>query len=100
LGEWHLGYILCKLWLVFDYVVGSASTLCIVVISYDRYQMVSKGLNYISKTTIKRALKFVFGVWIIAMLNYGKTKLKCRKFLFINFNFSRSCNIIMGLVSR
>jgi hypothetical protein len=72
LGEWHLGYILCKLWLVFDYVVGSASTLCIVVISYDRYQMVSKGLNYISKTTIKRALKFVFGTWIIATLNYGK----------------------------
>ncbi|CAF1125798.1 unnamed protein product [Rotaria sordida] len=70
-GEWYLGYILCKLWLVFDYVVGSASTLCIVVISYDRYQMVSKGLNYISKTTIRRALKFVFGTWIIAILNYA-----------------------------
>ncbi|CAF0811817.1 unnamed protein product [Rotaria sp. Silwood1] len=71
LGEWYLGYILCKLWLVFDYVVGSASTLCIVVISYDRYQMVSKGLNYISKTTIRRALKFVLGTWIIAILNYA-----------------------------
>ncbi|CAF1211814.1 unnamed protein product [Adineta ricciae] len=70
-GEWYLGYILCKLWLVFDYVVGSASTLCIVVISYDRYQMVSKGLNYISKTTIRRALKFMLGTWTIAMLNYG-----------------------------
>ncbi|CAF0954175.1 unnamed protein product [Rotaria magnacalcarata] len=70
-GEWYLGYFLCKLWLVFDYVVGSASTLCIVVISYDRYQMVSKGLNYISKTKIRRALKFVLGTWIIAMLNYG-----------------------------
>jgi histamine receptor H3 len=97
LGEWHLGYILCKLWLVFDYVVGSASTLCIVVISYDRYQMVSKGLNYISKTTIRRALKFVFGTWIIATLNYGK---KTSKFLMINLNFSRSSNIIMGLVTR
>ncbi|CAF5131954.1 unnamed protein product, partial [Rotaria magnacalcarata] len=33
--------------------------------------MVSKGLNYISKTKIRRALKFVLGTWIIAMLNYG-----------------------------
>ena len=77
LGEWHLGYILCKLWLVFDYVVGSASTLCIVVISYDRYQMVSKGLNYISKTKVNRAMKFVFGTWIIATLNYGRTHVLC-----------------------
>ncbi|CAF0947993.1 unnamed protein product [Adineta steineri] len=69
--EWYLGYHLCKLWLVFDYVVGSASTLCIVVISYDRYQMVSKGLNYLSDITIQRALKFVFGTWLIAILNYG-----------------------------
>jgi histamine receptor H3 len=73
-GQWYLGYHLCKLWLVFDYVVGSASTLCIVVISYDRYQMVSKGLNYVSAITIRRALKFVFGTWIIAILNYGKKK--------------------------
>ncbi|CAF2991928.1 unnamed protein product [Rotaria sp. Silwood2] len=70
-GQWYLGYHLCKLWLVFDYVVGSASTLCIVVISYDRYQMVSKGLNYLSDTSIRRALKFVFGTWIVAILNYG-----------------------------
>ncbi|UJR23631.1 hypothetical protein I4U23_026616 [Adineta vaga] len=69
--EWYLGYHLCKLWLVFDYVVGSASTLCIVVISYDRYQMVSKGLDYLSNISIQRALKFVFGTWIIAILNYG-----------------------------
>ncbi|CAF1246520.1 unnamed protein product [Adineta ricciae] len=69
--EWYLGYHLCKLWLVFDYVVGSASTLCIVVISYDRYQMVSKGLDYLSNISIQRALKFIFGTWIIALLNYG-----------------------------
>jgi hypothetical protein len=101
MGEWHLGYILCKLWLVFDYVVGSASTLCIVVISYDRYQMVSKGLNYISKTKIHRALKFVFGTWIIATLNYGKKKFekhkKKRKFRYF---LLRSSDFIMGLVTR
>ncbi|CAF1329846.1 unnamed protein product, partial [Didymodactylos carnosus] len=70
-GQWYLGYHLCKLWLVFDYVVGSASTLCIVVISFDRYRMVSKGLKYISERSVHRALIFVFGTWIIASLNYG-----------------------------
>ncbi|CAF1962625.1 unnamed protein product [Rotaria magnacalcarata] len=73
-GKWYLGYHICKLWLVFDYVVGSASTLCIVVISHDRYQMVSKGLNYLSDRSIRRALKFIFSTWIIAILNYGIDK--------------------------
>ncbi|CAF0910300.1 unnamed protein product [Didymodactylos carnosus] len=70
-GQWYFGYHLCKLWLVFDYVVGSASTLCIVVISFDRYQMVSRGLKYISERSVRRALIFVFGTWIVASLNYG-----------------------------
>jgi hypothetical protein len=34
--------------------------------------MVSKGLNYLSDITIRRALKFVFWTWMIAILNYGK----------------------------
>jgi hypothetical protein len=37
--------------------------------------MVSKGLNYISKTTIRRAIKICIGTWIIAMLNYGKIEI-------------------------
>ena len=38
--------------------------------------MVTKGLNYLSTANTKRALKFVFAVWIIAILNYGmNTKL-------------------------
>lgn len=74
-GQWYLGYHLCKFWLFFDYIVGSASTLCIVVISYDRYQMVSEGLSYFSSITIRRALKFMLGTWIIAILNYGKDAL-------------------------
>jgi hypothetical protein len=80
-GQWYLGYHLCKLWLVFDYVVGSASTLCILVISYDRYQMVSQGLNYLSNIRIKRALQFMIGTWTIATLNYGR-RLGSRRLLF------------------
>ena len=62
--------------------------------------MVSKGLNYISKTTIRRALKFVFGTWIIAMLNYGMCFF-CQLFDFKNFILinNRSSYTIMGLVT-
>lgn len=33
---WRIGKTACTVWLVLDYVVGSASVLCIVVISLDR----------------------------------------------------------------
>lgn len=33
---WRIGRAACTFWLVLDYVVGSASVLCIVVISLDR----------------------------------------------------------------
>ena len=33
---WRIGRAACTIWLVLDYVVGSASVLCIVVISLDR----------------------------------------------------------------
>lgn len=35
--NWRIGRAACTIWLVLDYVVGSASVLCIVVISLDRY---------------------------------------------------------------
>lgn len=34
--NWRIGRAACTVWLVLDYVVGSASVLCIVVISLDR----------------------------------------------------------------
>lgn len=35
--NWRIGKTACTIWLVLDYVVGSASVLCIVVISLDRF---------------------------------------------------------------
>ena len=69
--NWKLGQFLCTVWLVLDYVVGSASVLCIVVISLDRYWMVSRGLKYISKQKISRAITIMLTVWTIAFLNYA-----------------------------
>ncbi len=59
------------MWLVLDYVVGSASVLCIVVISLDRYWLVSRGLTYISAQKISRAIFIMATCWLIAFFNYA-----------------------------
>lgn len=58
-------------WLVLDYVVGSASVLCIVAISLDRFLLVNKGLTYLSSQKLNRTLFIMLSVWLIAFLNYG-----------------------------
>jgi hypothetical protein len=69
--KWVLGRVACTIWLVLDYVVGSASVLCIVVISLDRYLLVSGGLSYVSKQKVSRAICMMATVWIIAFINYA-----------------------------
>lgn len=44
-GKWHLGRSLCKLWLVMDYLVCTASVFNIVLISYDRFLSVTKAVR-------------------------------------------------------
>ncbi|POI24113.1 hypothetical protein CIB84_012138 [Bambusicola thoracicus] len=44
-GEWRLGRGLCKLWLVVDYLVCTASVFNIVLISFDRFISVTKAVR-------------------------------------------------------
>jgi hypothetical protein len=69
--RWMFGRMACTVWLVLDYVVGSASVLCIVVISLDRYLLVSRGIEYLIKQKISKAVYIMLTVWSIAFLNYG-----------------------------
>lgn len=66
----------CTVWLVLDYVAGSASVLCIVVISLDRYLLVSRGLTYISSQKVLNATLIIFIVWGILifflMIHFGQ----------------------------
>ena len=68
---WKLGKVACTVWLVLDYVVGSASVLCIVVISLDRFLLVSKGLSYLNEQKISKAIYIMITVWMIAFINYA-----------------------------
>lgn len=44
-GEWRLGRGLCKLWLVVDYLVCTASVFNIVLISFDRFICVTRAVR-------------------------------------------------------
>ena len=70
-GYWHFGFTFCRLWLVIDYVAGTASVLQIVVISLDRFVSVVYPFKYRQWSNRKIIFFNIFLVWIIAFLNYG-----------------------------
>ncbi|KAM9632298.1 histamine H4 receptor isoform 2-T2 [Trichechus inunguis] len=45
LYNWDLGDKLCTFWLIIDYLLCTASVYNIVLISYDRYQLVLNAVN-------------------------------------------------------
>ncbi|KAM7035894.1 histamine H3 receptor-like [Passerculus sandwichensis] len=71
-GTWHLGRSLCKLWLVMDYLMCTASVFNIVLISYDRFLSVTKAVSYRAQQGImsSSAIRMV-AIWVLAFLLYG-----------------------------
>ncbi|XP_069815756.1 histamine H3 receptor-like [Dendropsophus ebraccatus] len=71
-GKWMLGKNICKLWVMADYTMCSASAFNIALISYDRFLSVTKAVLYRSsqnnhsQTVLKMA-----SVWITSFLLYG-----------------------------
>ncbi|XP_019352988.2 histamine H3 receptor [Alligator mississippiensis] len=71
-GRWRLGRGWCKLWLVVDYLVCTASVFNIVLISFDRFVSVTRAVSYRAQKGMTRnaVLKMIF-VWVAAFLLYG-----------------------------
>uniref|UniRef100_A0A3B3RNZ8 Histamine receptor H3 n=1 Tax=Paramormyrops kingsleyae TaxID=1676925 RepID=A0A3B3RNZ8_9TELE len=71
-GEWRLGRGLCKLWLVVDYTLCTASVFNIVLISFDRFISVTRAVNYrCQKGVTRQAVLKMVSVWLAAFLLYG-----------------------------
>uniref|UniRef100_A0A8D2DHS1 Histamine H3 receptor n=1 Tax=Sciurus vulgaris TaxID=55149 RepID=A0A8D2DHS1_SCIVU len=71
-GEWKFGKGLCKLWLVTDYLVCTASVFNIVLISYDRFISVTRAVTYRAQKGMTRNAVFKMAlVWVAAFLLYG-----------------------------
>ncbi|XP_053571847.1 histamine H3 receptor-like [Bombina bombina] len=71
-GKWMLGNFLCKLWLIVDNLMCTASAFNIVLISYDRFLAVTMAVLYraqqkkLGQTIFKMAL-----VWILSFMLYS-----------------------------
>ncbi|NWS49124.1 HRH3 protein, partial [Probosciger aterrimus] len=73
-GEWRLGRGLCKLWLVVDYLVCTASVFNIVLISFERFISVTRAVRAgyrAQKGMTRNAVLKMITVWIAAFLLYG-----------------------------
>uniref|UniRef100_H2RVW1 Histamine H3 receptor n=1 Tax=Takifugu rubripes TaxID=31033 RepID=H2RVW1_TAKRU len=71
-GRWMLGKGLCKVWLVMDYLLCSASVFNIVLISYDRFLSVTRAVKYrVQRNMTRRAVLKMVAVWVLAFLLYG-----------------------------
>uniref|UniRef100_A0A663E8V9 G-protein coupled receptors family 1 profile domain-containing protein n=1 Tax=Aquila chrysaetos chrysaetos TaxID=223781 RepID=A0A663E8V9_AQUCH len=70
-GKWYLGRGICKLWLVMDYLLCTASVFNIVLISYDRFLSVTKAVSYRAQQgiTSNPVVKMV-AIWVFAFLLY------------------------------
>uniref|UniRef100_A0A8C8HI55 Histamine H3 receptor n=1 Tax=Oncorhynchus tshawytscha TaxID=74940 RepID=A0A8C8HI55_ONCTS len=74
-GRWVLGRGLCKLWLLMDYLLCTASVFNIVLISYDRFLSVTRAVSIESyRATCRHACTtctHMVAVWVLAFLLYG-----------------------------
>ncbi|XP_069555311.1 histamine H3 receptor [Brachyistius frenatus] len=71
-GRWMLGKGLCKVWLVMDYLLCTASVFNIVLISYDRFLSVTRAVKYRAQRNMTRQAVFkMVVVWVLAFLLYG-----------------------------
>ncbi|NWQ79041.1 HRH3 protein, partial [Columbina picui] len=69
-GKWHLGRSVCKLWLLMDYLLCTASVFNIVLISYDRFLSVTKAVS----TLFVASLILSQDHWRIMLSNMAKPK--------------------------
>ncbi|XP_064190131.1 histamine H3 receptor [Anguilla rostrata] len=71
-GRWMFGRGLCKLWLVVDYLLCTASVFNIVLISYDRFLSVTRAVTYRAQQSMTSlAVWKMVAVWVLAFLLYG-----------------------------
>uniref|UniRef100_A0A8D0BUM9 Histamine H3 receptor n=1 Tax=Salvator merianae TaxID=96440 RepID=A0A8D0BUM9_SALMN len=70
--KWTFGRSICKLWLVIDYLLCTASAFNIVLISYDRFLSVTRAVAYRAhQGDTRQALFKMVMVWVSAFLLYG-----------------------------
>lgn len=69
--HWGLRSAFCKAWFTIDYTLCIESVLMILILSYDRFQLIRFGHRYEVKVTMKSARIRIVITWVVAFLAYG-----------------------------
>ncbi|XP_072036577.1 histamine H4 receptor-like [Amphiura filiformis] len=91
-GVWPFGEFGCKFWLLIDFTVCFESVWAVVLISYDRYLLVTTGLEYDKYQTRKTFTKFASVTWSISFLRYFCMFVGYDIFNGKSFNYSVTCD--------
>ncbi|XP_072015548.1 probable G-protein coupled receptor No18 [Amphiura filiformis] len=73
IGSWPFGDTFCKLWTVVESSATFVSVLSLLLISLDRYWLVTKKLRYQKFQTQQRAAFLICCCWILCIVFYGVT---------------------------
>ncbi len=66
--KWTFGLVFCDIWVSLDVICCTASIVNLCVISFDRYNAITRPLRYALKRTPKRALSMIILVWTYSIL--------------------------------
>ncbi|XP_063970124.1 histamine H3 receptor-like [Lytechinus pictus] len=64
LDYWPFGEVFCKLWCIIDHTLSMVSIMTMLLISWDRYCLLTKGVKYIRNRGHKRTTYTVVSLWI------------------------------------
>ncbi|XP_036599635.1 histamine H4 receptor [Trichosurus vulpecula] len=108
-NKWRLESELCIFWLVIDYLLCTTSVYNIVLISYDRYQLVCNAISYRTRqTSTSRTVIYMVAAWVLAFLVHGPAILhrgidsskdtECENQLLLNHSYITITSILEFLV--
>ncbi|XP_070571479.1 histamine H3 receptor-like [Ptychodera flava] len=95
-GFWPYGEYVCKFWVVVDFCTCFESVLAIIMISLDRYLLLTCEMKYMVLQTKRRAIIMCSMTWLLAVLIYAPVLLSWSAITGErNIDYSEDCEIEM-----
>ncbi|XP_064642171.1 histamine H3 receptor-like [Lineus longissimus] len=89
---WPFGYPMCKFYIMVDFIACAGSSTSIMLISYDRYLLVTEGINYSVKQTKRKAGIKIGITWAVILPIYGTFTLFYDTFRGYSIAVAGDCN--------
>ncbi|XP_077994331.1 5-hydroxytryptamine receptor 1B-like [Glandiceps talaboti] len=88
---WKHGETTCKFVLLVDFVACFVTVVCVILVSVDRYIMVTKGMQYAVIQTGKRVVIYCYITWLLGLLLYTPSLLWSTVTGQRNINYDVTC---------